>query len=185
MKATDEVVVTSHTFWSVFQGDGWEGFKWPMLMALILLTFVYFLGSRMEKCLAFCFPNLMIGDIDLDESIDNYWASLDDGDRKWSQREEENARNLLTSKILTDAQKNRLDTVPKTTGKTLQGAHSYDILANPLYLDDFQYVSAAEDHRDEMIIDDDNDEGNDSAQSDLVRVLLNLAYLTEKEARGF
>ena len=63
--------------------------------------------------------------------------------------------------------------------------HSYDILANPLYLDDFQYVTAAEDDRDEMIIDDDDDEGNDAAQSDMVRICLNLAYLTEKEATLF
>ena len=34
-----------------------------------------------------------------------------------------------------------------------------------------------------MIIDDDEDESNDAAQSDFVRVALNLAYLTEKEAR--
>ena len=36
-----------------------------------------------------------------------------------------------------------------------------------------------------MIIDDDEDESNDAAQSDFVRVALNLAYLTEKEARQF
>jgi hypothetical protein len=36
-----------------------------------------------------------------------------------------------------------------------------------------------------MIIDDDEQEGNDSAQSDLVRVCLNLAYLTEDEAKYF
>ena len=58
-------------------------------------------------------------------------------------------------------------------------------MANPLYFDDFQYVSAAEENRDELIIDDDVEEGNDSAQSDLVRVMVNLAYLTEGEARGF
>ena len=75
--------------------------------------------------------------------------------------------------------------MPKTTGKCLQGVHSYDILANPLYFDDFQYVTAAEDQRDLMIIDDDEQEGNDSAQSDLVRVCLNLAYLTEDEAKYF
>ena len=50
-----------------------------------------------------------------------------------------------------------------TKGKPLQGVHSYDILANPLYLDDFQYVTAAEDDRDLMIIDDDVDEDNDTA----------------------
>ena len=72
-----------------------------------------------------------------------------------------------------------------TKGHTLQGVHSYDILANPLYLDDFQYVSAAEDDRDTMIIDDDLNTDNDCAQSDLVRVMINLAYLTEDEARSF
>ena len=63
--------------------------------------------------------------------------------------------------------------------------HSYDILANPLYLDDFQYVTAAEPDRNDCIIDDDDDEGNDAAQSDLVRISLNLAYMTEEEARNF
>ena len=46
-------------------------------------------------------------------------------------------------------------------------------------------MTAAEEDRDEMIIDDDAEEGNDSAQSDLVRVMINLAYLTENEARSF
>ena len=72
-----------------------------------------------------------------------------------------------------------------TTGKTLQGVHSYDILANTLYLDDFQYVPAAEDDRAEMIIDDDDVEDNDAFQSDFVRICLNLAYLSEKEAQAF
>ena len=86
---------------------------------------------------------------------------------------------------MTDAQFKELTSAQKTKGKTLQGVHSYDILANPLYLDDFQYVTAAEDDRNEMIIDDDVEEGNDAAQSDMVRICLNLAYLTEKEANGF
>ena len=86
---------------------------------------------------------------------------------------------------MTDAQFDELTRAQKTKGKTLQGVHSYDILANPLYLDDFQYVTAAEDDRNEMIIDDDVEEGNDAAQSDMVRICLNLAYLTEKEANGF
>ena len=63
--------------------------------------------------------------------------------------------------------------------------HSYDILANPLYFDDFQYVPAGEPNRAEIIIDNDDDEDNDSAQSDLVRVALGLAYLTVDEAKNF
>ena len=45
----------------------------------------------------------------------------------------------------------------------LQGVHSYDILANPLYLDDFQYFSADMEDREKYIIDDDEDEDNDNA----------------------
>ncbi len=44
-------------------------------------------------------------------------------------------------------------------------------------------MTAAEDDRNDMIIDDDEDETNDAMQSDLVRVALNLAFVTEKEAR--
>lgn len=67
----------------------------------------------------------------------------------------------------------------------MQGVHSYDILANPLYLDDFQYFSADLPDRAKFIIDDDEDEGNDFAQSDLVRMILNLAFLEESKAKSF
>ena len=73
----------------------------------------------------------------------------------------------------------------QTIGRTLQGCHSYDILANPLYFDDFQYVSASLENRKAYIIDDDSDEENDAVQSDIVRVALNLAYMKEDEAKNF
>lgn len=79
-----------------------------MFLMFLFLLFIFFFGSWMEACLGKCCPNLMIGDIELNEDIDNYWAALDDGDRKWSIKEEENARGLLTSKILTDSQYQRL-----------------------------------------------------------------------------
>lgn len=71
--------------------------------------------------------------------------------------------------------------VKQTKGKTLQGVHSYDMLSNPLYFDDFQYISADQD-RAALVIDGDDNEGDDNAQSDLVRIALNLAYMTEAEA---
>ena len=176
---------SNHLFQSVFEESGWEGLEQPMGASFILLLLLFFLGGPIANCLQKCFPSLAIGDVEIDEEIDNYWASLDDEDRKWSIREEENARSAGSFSILTDDQKEALESTPKTTGKTLQGVHSYDILANPLYLDDFQYVTAAEDDRNEMIIDDDVEEGNDAAQSDVVRICLNLAYLSEKEATNF
>ena len=112
-----------------------------------------------------CCKGWIIGRVadDLNEDIDNYWASLDEEDRKWSTKEEEHAKTLLTSQLLTDEQYQRLKSVPMTKGKTLQGVHSYDILSNPLYFDDFQYITAAEDDRDKLIIDGDDNEGDDAA----------------------
>lgn len=69
--------------------------------------------------------------------------------------------------------------------REVQGCHSYDILANPLYFDDFQYVSASIENRKNFIIDDDSDEENDFAQSDIVRCVLNLAYMMDEDARNF
>ena len=134
-----------------------------MAGSFLFLSLIFFFGEPITKCFEKCFPALAIGDVELDEEIDNYWAALDDEDRKWSVREEENARKAGGFALLTDEQKEALDNTAKTDGKTLQGVHSYDILANPLYLDDFQYVTAAEDDRNEMIIDDDVEEGNDAA----------------------
>jgi len=73
----------------------------------------------------------------------------------------------------------------KSQGKEMQGIHTYDILANPNYIDDFQYFSSDLDDRGKYIIDDDEDESNDNAQSDLVRIILNLAYITSEQARSF
>ena len=47
------------------------------------------------SCLTKCFPNLEIGDVELDEDIDNYWASLDDKDRVWATKEDEYATEKL------------------------------------------------------------------------------------------
>lgn len=30
------------------------------------------------------YPDLEIGDVQIDEDIDNYWKSLDDKDREWA-----------------------------------------------------------------------------------------------------
>ena len=78
-----------------------------------------------------------------------------------------------------------METSDETLGKTLQGCFSYDILANPLYFDDFQYVSASTPNRVNYIIDDDDNEDNDAIQSDIVRFALNLAYMHEDEAHEF
>ncbi len=79
---------------------------------------------------------MVIGNISIDEDIDNYFAALDEQDRNWSIREELNNRKLGI-KVQTDEKFSRLHSVPQTKGKTLVGTHTYDILANPKYADQF------------------------------------------------
>jgi len=187
-RTSDQVFHTDHTYGSVFHPEGWEGFEWPLLLAFWFLIAIYFFGYAFEACFSKCCPSLIIGDVaeELNEDIDFYFDTLDEDDRKWSIGEEQYSRdNLLTSQLMTDEQFSRLQASIMTKRKTLQGVHSYDILANPLYFDDFQYISASREDRDKLIIDGDNEEGNDSAVVDLIRVALNLAYLTENEARSF
>lgn len=84
------------------------------------------------------FPKYVLGEIELDEDIDNYWASLDHDQRNWSICEEINSRKMLNGLgMLTDEQFERLKTVENNDTCKILGVHSYDILANPLYLDDF------------------------------------------------
>jgi hypothetical protein len=150
---------------------------WFMLILTIFRNSLYNLWMRL-------FPNSKVGAFEIDENLENYFLTLDEHDRNWSIKEEENCRNVMNMKILTDESLNRLQTT--VMGKShLQGVHTYDILANPLYLDDFQYFSADRADRKECIVDDDSDEDNDNAQSDLVRMVLNLGYLTKEQAQGF
>lgn len=109
-----------------------------MAASFLFLTFIHFFGGYINSCLQKCCPSIIIGDVEVDEEIDNYWKSLDKQDRKWSLREEENTRDACgIAGMLTDDQFEALKASEQTDGKTLQGVHSYDILANPLYLDDF------------------------------------------------
>ena len=70
-----------------------------------------------------------------------------------------------------------------TEGMHLQGVHTYNMLRNPAYIQAFQYISADTPDRGDYIIDDDDDDENNCAQSDLTRIALNLAFLTEDEVQ--
>ena len=90
----------------------------------------------------------------------------------------------LKMPILLDCQLKALKNSKTNPLKTMTGCHTYDILANPSYFDDFQYVpvSAGDEERDilreDIIKDDDSEEGNDYWVSDKVRVGLNLSFIT-------
>ena len=93
---------SNHTISDVFTSVGWQGPAWPLIVIGSACLLIIFFGRLFTKCLYKCSPGMQIGDIELDEDIDNYWAALDENDRKWAIREEENARNALNMPIMTE-----------------------------------------------------------------------------------
>lgn len=73
-------------------------------------------------------------------------------------------------------------TVPK---KPLFRIAWYNVLANPYYSRDFSYFSVDIPNRNDFINDEDSDEDNDCEQSDMVSILLNLAYAKSIVAEKF
>ena len=85
-------------------------------------------------------------------------------------------------KVLLDETLNKLRTA-KTANKTIQGVHCYDMLANPDYAQQLQYVPADVPNRNLMIQDDDEDESNDAFTCDAVKIILNLAMVDDHRAQ--
>jgi len=193
--------LTDHTYASLFKEDGWNAPAWPLLVMSFIMIVQYFFGGYLGGLVVRCFPSFKIGDIELNEEIDTYWNSLDDNDRKWTIAEEEHFRSFNKMSFQTwGVEKGSVDfsmmsdqsladcKASKSGPKSLQGTHSYDILANPRYYNAFNYVAVAQDEgdkREEFIIDDDSDEDNDFWQSDKVRIGLNMAYFPESMGKGF
>jgi len=59
------------------------------------------------------------------------------------------------------------------------------ILANPSYYRDFQYVCCDVPDRTTLIKSDEKDQSNDNEQSDIVSIILNLAFLPEYVSERF
>lgn len=162
---SSDVETIGHVWWHVFT----DGSLWGaspalpfLLFSWVFLIFTFFRVS-ISAWLTNKFPEqLKVGDIELDEDLPNYFETLDDQDRNWSICEEKCSRDEMGMNILTDHTYNRFKST-KQGNSHLEGIHTYDILANILYVDDFQYFSSSLEDRSLYIIDDDDDEDNDNA----------------------
>jgi hypothetical protein len=175
--------VTKHIWTEVFTSAGYtQNPGAPLLILFWIFLIATFLRTFVDKLLMKIFT---LRSFEIDEDLENYFNTIDENDRNWSIAEEEYSRKTMNIKILPDETLEKFKTTKMKDGNQMKGVHCYDILANPLYLDDFQYFSPSQDDRATFIIDDDEDEDNDMAQSDLVKIILNLAFLTSKQAKEF
>lgn len=184
LMTTGSVFQSDHIMTDVLKPSGWSGLGFAMIFTFVAIIFLYFAGGLVMEKMSEKISWIKIGDIQLDEEIDNYWNCLDEEDRLWAIKEEEYAHEVLNMPIMLSESFQKLKAAQQKK-QSLEGCHTYDILANPLYIEQFQYVAAATEDRNNYIFDDDANEGNDAAQSDFVRVVLNLGYMHNPEDFDF
>lgn len=73
-----------------------------IVMFWVALVVTIFKGTFSSIGNYFTPKSLRLNDIQLDEDIENFYKCLDDHDRNWSVKEEENARKNLKVEILLD-----------------------------------------------------------------------------------
>jgi len=179
-----DAFMTDHIWYQAFTPAGiFSAGPGGILAILFYIYFVYLVSKELvhvfiKKCCGGL--KLFIEDINVDEQIDEFQNCLDEDDRQWTVKEEENARSYGMMTMLNHTLEEIKDS-KMTEGMHLQGVHTYNILRNPAYIQAFQYISADTPDRSDYIIDDDEDDENNCAQSDLIKLALNLAFLTKEE----
>lgn len=154
-----------------------------MIMSFVFLTIAFMQGffKKTLKSWGFSFGGRKIN---VDENLPPFWKALRYSDADWIYQEHKYLRrNYQTGMIDAYAMK-QLDE-SGIAKKTIVGVPYYFILANPRYFQDFQYICCNVPNRENLIVDDDENEGNDQEQSDMVSIVLNLAFFPDDAANQF
>jgi hypothetical protein len=112
---------------------------------------------------ACCCKNMFMEEFEVDEEIDLYQNCLDNDDKDWTLKEEENSQKYGIQSMMFETKQSIQQGRMSDDKFHLQGVHTYDILRNPIYSQAFQYFAANLDHRKDYIIDGDDDDKNDTA----------------------
>ena len=98
--------------------------------------------------------------------------------------ENQNMRENYGFNFIPEEVEKRLDNW-QLAKKPIQGVAWYNVLANPIYARMFNFIEVNVESREDLIVDGDDDEGNDCEQSDMVQVLLNLAFAPREVVKDF
>jgi len=148
----------------------------PLLFATMFVFFLLLVESCLKKYITKLYPSYGARKIDVDEDLPNYFASLKLEHRNWLTEENKNLRENYGIDLL---EKELIEKIRETkmSKQTVQGVPFYHILSNPLYATDFQYYSADIPDRAALIEDDVEGEDNDLEQSDMVNIMMNMAFM--------
>lgn len=129
--------------------------------------------------------NLVISNtvIKLDEDLPPFNEAAKLSECDWLVKENIHYRDTYGLELITETQSQMFENVAGAN-YPIQGIHWYYILDNPYYQDLFAYIPASVGKiRTQLIVDHDNDEGNDCEQSDVVALILNLGFIPQKSAK--
>lgn len=122
--------------------------------------------------------------IEVDENLPNFYTAVKLSDADWLVKECEYLLNTYKFMFANEEVTKKMDCVgvPK---QPIQGIAWYNLMANPSYVRQFNYIGVDVQGRDDLIVDGDDQEGNDCEQSDMVSILVNLAYVKSSVAKNF
>ena len=122
--------------------------------------------------------------IEVDENLPNFFHAVKLCDADWLVKESSYFRQKYQFNFVDERTVEILDDTPICM-KPITGIVWYQVLANPNYVRDFNYITASVEDRADYIVDGDSDEENDCEQSDMVSILINLGFLKQEVARTF
>lgn len=118
------------------------------------------------------------------EGLDPFFSSLKSGDREFWFREEVVSQQRIGLTRISKPNFEALVIAPSADGKNrLRDVHNYDILTNPVYSDRFLYIPCSYPDRHEFTISEYKDNYLKCYSTDVVRLVVDLAYMPESVGR--
>lgn len=176
---TSDVMLSGHTLDKVLVDQ-----SSPMLLIGIAVLIIIWLQMIFKKQLKVWGYSFGGAKMNVDENLPFFFTSIKLSDADWLCKENLNLKENYGFSIIPRRVHQILDTTspPK---KAISGIPYYMLLANPLYFREFQYVCCDVPDRNLLIRDDDDDDDNDCEQSDIVSILLNMAFIPEQVIEEF
>jgi len=98
---TDDTEITGHDWTEVFTSDAYAtNPAMPLLVIFWIVFSVTLFRNSIWGLITKAFKFMRVGELELDEGLPNYFNTLDEHDRNWSLKEEENCKELMKFNII-------------------------------------------------------------------------------------
>jgi hypothetical protein len=151
----------------------------PLLIMSILSVVVAILELNFSSYLEKWGMAMTSVELKVDEDLPKFFEALKLKDCDYMVNEHHYFLDNYGIEILTPHVADLLDDT-KIPQRPIQGTPFYNIIANRQYMRDMYYIDNSQPDREAQIKDDDDNEDNDTEQSDIVVLMLNLGFVPEE-----